>query len=349
VIAEYRRLLQKEDLPRKDEIRLRKELGKYYLHVIHENSEYSQYISDDYKVAHQFLRLAKKEYEKILSYDPNDPEAHFGIGQILLNQKLEASGLKELELGIKGMPGNPYPLQYVSRIHQERGEANLGLDYALRAMAVDASNNENRDALVTAYVLLEEEEKALAEFQKLSATFQALPEVKARHAILLAKMNFWNEAEEEMKDVLSRNPNDGRIRMAYGEMLLDQGKADEAAGQFFQAADLMPHYILPLVWQARAYAQRGRCPEVTRVAQTLELWAPRWAWTHLINADALLCEGKDRAADKSLAEALRLSPDFPEARTMQVELLLDRGQFSELGPTVRPWLDEKLNEGEAIS
>jgi predicted Zn-dependent protease len=123
---------------------------------------------------------------------------------------------------------------------------------------------------------------------------------------------------------------------------MERGLVEEAAGAFAQAQALMPKSEWPLVWRASAQAARGACEEPARAAQILTEALSRWPWGRLTAAWAALCRGDDRRAVSELDEALRLSSEFPEAALLKADILLDRGQYDELGRIIRPMLDQKV-------
>ena len=346
-IAEYKRLLGANKLERDDELKYRMALGELYLRAVQESTGVSLlYQEDETAPVNPFLLSAKKEFIRILDVEPDNALAHYYLGRILWLQNLETFALKELEISRQKDPSNPETLRYLSLIHQERGDPALGREFALQALASHPSHDESRMALIQAYALLGDHANSLKEYERLSPGFRENPIIRAQHAFYLAQENYWTEAADEIEAAVNADPANGRAKLFYGQILLSRGMVEEAAGVFAQAQALMPKSVWPLVWRAKAQFLRGQCDEPVRAAQILTEGLPRWAWGRLVGAWAALCRGDDRRAISELDEALRLSHDFPEAAEVKAEILLDRGQFDELGRVIRPMLDEKVLQSE---
>jgi predicted Zn-dependent protease len=342
-IAEYKRLLSSNKLEHADEMTYRLALGELYLRAVQENTGVSLlYKEDDTKPTSPFLNSAKSEFERIIELDPKNAQAHYYLGRILWLQNLEAFALKELETSREMDPTNPETLRYLSLIHQERGDPATGRELALQALASHPSHDESRMALVQAYALLGDHANSLKEYDRLSPGFRETPLVRAQHAFYLAQQNYWNEAADEIERAVNADPQNGWAKIFYGRILLERGLVEEAAGAFAQAQALMPKSVWPLVWRAAAQSRRGECEEPVRDGQLLTEVLPRWPWGRMVTAWAALCRGDDRKAVSDLDEALRLSHEFPEAAQLKAEILLDRGQYDELGRVIRPMLDQKV-------
>ncbi|MCB4755957.1 MAG: tetratricopeptide repeat protein [Elusimicrobia bacterium] len=373
VVAEYRRLLRRKNLPPVEEIRLRKALGEFYVRAVAESPASSLVFVDDYSLEapllslpnqralatqktsrsqgpdHPFLAAAKTEFDRVLELDPNEAPSHYYLGRIFWIRKLEKYALEELERSRACDPRDPRPLTYLSLIHQSRGDAGLGRELALQALAIDPQSDDARAALVSAYSNLGAYDKALEEYEKHSFAYKSIPAVKARHALDLAQQNYWPEALKEIEEAQGLDTQDGSVKLFRGQILLAQGRFDEAAGDFAQATALIPRNARPLLWQIKAYALRGDCDEAASQAQLLLISLPRWPWTHLAAAWIHLCRGDDAPALSSLDEALRLAPNFPEAILEKARILIDKGQFEDLGRTLRPLLDRRSHEAQAYT
>jgi len=346
-IAQYKQLLGSNKLDRQDELKYRLALGELYLRTVQENTGVSLlYREDDTTPANPFLLSAKKEFNRILEVEPDHALAHYYLGRILWMQNLESFALKELEISRQKDPANPETLRYLSLIHQERGAPATGREFALQALAAQPSHDEARLALIEAYALLGDHANSLKEYERLSPGFRSTPHVRAQHAYYLAQQNHWGDAAAEIEGAVNADPQNGRVKILYGRILLARGLVEEAAGAFAQAQALMPKSVWPLVWRAQAQGMRGQCDESARAAQLLTEGLPRWPWGRMASAWSALCRGDDRKAVSELNEALRLSNDFPEAAQLKAQILLDRGQYDELGRVIRPMLDEKVLQSE---
>lgn len=349
VIHEYQRLLSKKDLPKDKEIQYRKALGEFYVRGVQENSAISLYFRDESPVDHPYIKEAREEFQKVLALDPNDSLAHYYLGRIFLFQRLEKFAMEELEKARVLGPKNPEPLTFLSSIVQERGDALRGMDLARQALAVAPENDEARMALMSAYSLLGEHEKVLWEYDYLSPEYRKQPIIRARHAVYLAEQNYWDKARSEMSNALEDDPGNGWIKILAAQLFMEQGGFEQASAELSQAQDLMPKNIWPLMSHTRVWAALGRCEESARSSQLLMETFPRWPWSFLAGAYHHLCSGRDGAALSALNESIRLAPDFSEAISLKIRILLDKGQVDEVGALLRPLLDKKRNESEGYA
>jgi cytochrome c-type biogenesis protein CcmH/NrfG len=107
------------------------------------------------------------------------------------------------------------------------------------------------------------------------------------------------------------------------------------------------------VFEAYALSRTGRCDQIAKVAQYMtdspDGGVSRFPLAHLIHSWWWLCLGDDSYAASELTEALRLEPTFVDAARLKAEILLDRGQFDQLGDVLRPMLNQKMNQSEAYA
>lgn len=372
VIVEYERLLKRRDLPKEEEIRLRRALAEFYLKAIEANDPMTISYNDDYeyidpvslspkKVSykvnqaadHPFLTSAKKECDRLLEINPKDPVAHLFTGWILWQKRLENFAIESLNASREYDPNDPRPLVFLSKIHERRGQHGLARDFALQAVSIQPEDNEARMALIEAYQHLGNFTGARREYENLSAAYREIPEVQARFALYLAEQNFWPESEREMERALQNGFQDGRVRLLYGQILLKKHAYDQAIAEFGRAMTLLPKNLWPLIWQSYAYSLNGQCDGIERMAQ---LFANRkrgfiegLPWAHLVISWNYLCRGNASGALSELEEALKWAPEFQEALQLKTRILLDQGQYEDLGRVLRPLLDQNINQSFAYT
>ena len=105
VIAEYKRLLTQKDLPKEEEIRLRRALGEFYVRALQESNGVSQIVSRSYEVENPFIATAKNEFERIIELDPTHATAHYYLGRILWFRHLESFAIDESSANNAPKPG----------------------------------------------------------------------------------------------------------------------------------------------------------------------------------------------------------------------------------------------------
>ncbi len=324
VISEYQRLLRKKDLPPAEEIRMRKALGTFFVRAFQETNGVSMYMNDSDSVENPYLELAKREFDRVIVLDGKDAEAHYYLGRILWVRRLEAFAMEELNLSRQYDPKNPEPLWFLARAYLERGNASLARETALQALAIRPDYDEARQVLSDAYAALGDYRRAIEQFDRLSPGFRSDPDTLASHALLLARQKEWRAADHAISEAERIGPNNGRVKLLAGRVLLEKNELEEASGKFAQAAALMPKNVWPLVWQSIGFSRRNLCDEAARPAHYLAERLPRWAWSHLAMAECFKCQGETAHALSSLDEALRLSPELKEAIDLKVQILETR-------------------------
>ncbi len=350
VIAEYRRLLDRPNLPAAEEIKLRNALGDLYVTALQDSTDVDVLpTGPDYRTENPFVALAKKEFQRVLELDPTNSVAHDYMGRILWTQNLENYALEEFQKSRQSDPKDPEPLRYLAKIHLERGDAAAARDEALQALALSPSYDEARLVLVSCYSELGETSAALDEYERLSPAFRAGPDAQARYALLLMQANRWDQAAQLFAEAEEKGPKSGRLQIAYGRYLLARGRPRDASGAFAQAAALMPRSAWPLAWSVPTSTVNGDCDQAQRVSQILMEALPRWPWSHWSRAWSQLCRNDAEGALASLSEALRLSPDFSEALELKSALLLDMGRAEELGDLLRPLINHEHHRSFAYT
>lgn len=354
IIAEYSKLLKKKSLKKDEELKLRETLAGYYWDSSRVQQTVFFYYQDGtkdeatYGVENPFIEKTNEQAKRILELDPNNSSGHYYKGLCFLIRGLETFALEEFELSRAGNPKNPQPLTLLSLIQTERSNPQIGRELALQALAILPSYDDARNALIKSYLALGESEKALDEYKKLSSDTLSDPPVQAEYALTLARQNYWNESASQMQEALKHGQDDGNVFISYGLWLLEQYRWDEAAGAFAQAASIFPKAVHPVLWQTKTYALRRDCTETDRLSKIFVAYLPRWPWTSMAQAWAQLCRGYDQKALESLSEALRSSPQFYEASYLMTRIYLDKDMFGKAGEIMRPLLDQKISESEAL-
>ena len=347
LVTNYQRALRKTNLPKEDEIRLRKALGRIYLQTFQNAHGVILFFKETGDVESPYIGLAKKEFDRVLALEPNDSEAHYALGRILWFRRLETYAMEEFEKSRRSDPTFPEPLAFLAEANLERGNATAARELALQALAIAPGFGEARRTLVNAYAALGDYANVDKQYDLLSPDFKTHPQMMASYAYYLALQNRWTECLALMKDAERLAPNDGWVKITFGRMLLEQGRVDEAAGMFIQAGKVLPDSVWPRVHLTESFALRGLCDEAVRASQPLVETMPNWCWSPMMNAWTQLCRFEPDRALFSLDEALRLAPDLREATFLKAHVLIDVMRFEELGNVVRLLLAEKRHESEA--
>ena len=100
-------------------------------------------------------------------------------------------------------------------------------------------------------------ENALKSYRVLVALDPTDPEAHFHLALLYAKDNKWDRAEEHFGKAIRLKPKAYWILQGYGHAKLRAGKSEEAEHYFLQALEINPRYAAALTDLARLKAHRG--------------------------------------------------------------------------------------------
>lgn len=108
---------------------------------------------------------AIQELEKVLQIDNKNSEALSLLGLCYLNKKEHDKAIKELEKSIHIFPHNVDSLSLLSMIYREKGDLTKSLEYIEKAIGIDSDNIELRLHYAMTLDIMQEDEKALKEFE----------------------------------------------------------------------------------------------------------------------------------------------------------------------------------------
>jgi cytochrome c-type biogenesis protein CcmH/NrfG len=241
------------------------------------------------------VTLARRAYERF----PDHPETREQLAALLILANDRKGAAELCQAWLKEEPGAAVPLRMLGRIAAN----DLRFEDAIRCYEqAIAREPENADFLI--------------------AYGEALLDAPGRERPL--------RALELLTRAASLAPEDARARYHLGVALMRAGRPEEARRQLLRTLDLDPHRgptystIVQLARRLRApgpadlFAGLVRRVE-DRLREELALW--RRTWDHSQDPDGYLALARflvrtaaPRKAEAQLEEALRLRPDWPEAR-----------------------------------
>ncbi len=133
--------------------------------------------------------------------------------------------------------------------------------------------------------------------------------------------SFWVRSGSPMTELVSSTE--------LGRAFMQQGKFDEAIGQFEEAVRVKPDYALAHNNLGYALAQKGRLDEAIRQYQEALRLDPGCTLAHFNLGNALADKGQIDEAIRQIREALRLKPDYAEAYNNLGLVLNKKGQSDE--------------------
>jgi tetratricopeptide (TPR) repeat protein len=141
------------------------------------------------------------------------------------------------------------------------------------------------------------------------------------------------------------NRHDTRVLVRHAELLVDEGRAQDAIGELEQAIALNPRHASALRMLGSLLVRTGRYQDAAAHYQRTEQ-VVRPDLTTLINTAVLSAQAGDpQQAEVRLLEALRIEPDHPEAHLDLALVYFGAAIFDQAIPHYRQYLDLTARAG----
>ncbi|HEY7311653.1 MAG TPA: tetratricopeptide repeat protein [Gemmataceae bacterium] len=261
-------------------------------------------LKPDYALAHYSLGIARmkgndtdrgrKSLEEAIRLWPDFAPAHEALGNLLARQREPAEAEKHLREAIRLKPNYADAHNDLANVLAMRGkpdEAIASYRTALKFAPNDAKIWKN------------------------------LGEIQGRQAR-------WEEAVDSFEKALRLDPNYAEVHNDLGFVRLQQRRPNEAVAALRKAVALQPNSLKANANLANALRLGGQRKEAISVYRKVIELHPS-PDTHYNLGNALLESGDLTGAKASCDEALKLKPDYAEARATLGLVLLSQGQFDE--------------------
>ena len=163
--------------------------------------------------------------------------------------------------------------------------------------------------------------------------------------LTLGQIRIWHDSESLWRQALSVNPRSGVAHENLGEILLERGQKDAAAGQYLLALAANPNLPGPHNNLGNILLRRGKPVEAIAHYRQALLADPLFADAHLNWGAALAGQGRPAEAVRHYQKALEISPLFAQAHLNLGAALGNLGRPAEAAEHLRKAL--KLLPGSA--
>ncbi|MBI3421972.1 MAG: protein kinase [Acidobacteria bacterium] len=136
----------------------------------------------------------------------------------------------------------------------------------------------------------------------------------------------WPEAEKELKRALELNPGYARAAFVYGMILSEQGRMDEALGQFTRAHELDPLSLETSAWIAFAYYLNRKYDASIEESKKLVATDRNFYVAHLNLALAFEQTGRFAEAEAELKQWQSIDPASPYPKALLAHLYASSGK-----------------------
>ena len=165
----------------------------------------------------------------------------------------------------------------------------------------------------------------------------------------------FDKSQQVLQEFLGRNPDNARAHRSFGELLVAEGKYDDALAEFSKSASLEPGNLDPWWSRAQAFWLQDRWAEAEEIDQRLRQ-SPDTTWKCTAEADvAVLDQYHGREADamhayeRTLTCIGRTNSRFTAGiRNAMAGLLLDRGENAAALVQARQAIDDEGGSGPDV-
>lgn len=248
------------------------------------------------------LDEALAEYRNVLTLKPDDEEAHFLLGNILLDQGMSLK--KRLKLD-------------EAKTHFER------------ALVLEPKNADTQNNLGLVYLHLGESKKAQTHFEQALRLNPDFSEAHNNLGLILQKQGKRDAAKLQLERALAINPRFVEAHNNLGTTLREQGNLDEAWNSYARALALKPDYAAAHTNLGIVLQQLGRLEEAVAAHEGAIALTPDFAEAHNNLGVALRELGRLDESVIAHEKALTLQPGFPEAYNNLGVVRRDQGRPEE--------------------
>jgi tetratricopeptide (TPR) repeat protein len=288
------------------------------------------------------------QFENALRIDPNYAEAHFQLGEACIKLQQPDRAEQELARAVE-LDGGIYQARMEHAnlliLTKDFQEAQSDVDVLLR----DHGDDPGVHAIASS--LLAAEGDLPGAIKEMQAAVSLAPdrwESRLSLAALQLKNNQPDNAEISLKTVIQLNPAAAQPHFILGSYYQGRGQLDSAEQQFEQAIKLdknNPDFRAAL---ARVYLAEGKPEKAEDFLRRAKADFPDNSAGYRLLGDFYFASGD---IDRALAEYDALRTQHVKDLALEknyVELLIQKGRFSDAQPLIEAILKQSPNDGDAL-
>jgi len=311
------------------------------------------------------VQPAVREYETVLRLEPGNAEARYALSGIcwkledregaiaLLRQVVGENvpfaaeawqnlGLELRDIGqldeaaaalksaISLAPQAAPSYTGLGRVQTEKGDFRVAVESLRRAVALAPDDGEYHYTLAEALRLSEDLEGAAAEFRRAIELDPRSSKSHRQLGIVLRQENDYDGARRELEQAVAIDPTDAQAYYYLGSVRLKLNDTDGAIAALMRAVDLNGYDSASRLALATALLKAGRnseAEEQRRKASDLKELEANAGQSRVLLGSAVehLSRGDVDSAIGELRQAVKLSPEYPQAQTELALALLRKG------------------------
>jgi tetratricopeptide (TPR) repeat protein len=260
---------------------------------------------------------ARASYEKGLSLNPNSIEALAGLTAVDLFQKQIPQARARIEARLAAQPDRPELMLLASQVYAAQGDVGRAETMLRRAIQSDPSSTRAYSMLAAVLLAAGKLDAARAEFDQMSQRDPKNVAAQTMAAMIVHSQNKTADAKKRYETILNADPTAAVAANNLAWIYAEEGeRLDEALRLAQSAATKLPEN--PEVSDTIGwiyYKKELPALAVPAFERSVEK-APDNASYHYHLALALASSGDTRRARAAVQEALKLKPDYAEARKL---------------------------------
>ena len=260
---------------------------------------------------------ARASYEKGLSLNPNSIEALAGLTAVDLFQKKAPEARARIEARIAEQPNRPELMLLASQVYAAQGDMGRAETMLRRTIQSDPSSTRAYSMLASVLLAAGKLDAARAEFDQMSQRDPKNVASQTMAAMIVHSQNKTADAKKRYETILNADPTAAVAANNLAWILAEEGeRLDEALRLAQSAATKLPEN--PEVNDTIGwiyYKKELPALAVPAFERSVEK-APDNASYHYHLALALASSGDNTRARAALQQALKLKPDYAEARKL---------------------------------
>lgn len=266
------------------------------------------------------LNEALAEYRNVLALRPDNEEAHFLLGNILLDQGMslkdrlkldEAKAHFERALALK--PKNADTHNNLGLVYMHRAEPEKAQAHFEQALRLNPDFSEAHNNLGNVFRYHKKLDKAAEHYVRAITVQPNYADAYNNLGLILQKQGKLDQAKIRLEHALAINPRLAEAHNSLGTVLCEQGNLEEARNSYARALVLKPDYGAAHTNLGIVLQQLGRFEEAAAAHERAIALMPDLAEAHNNLGVALRELGRLNEAVIAHEKALLLLPDFAEA------------------------------------
>jgi tetratricopeptide (TPR) repeat protein len=256
-----------------------------------------------------------------------DPEFEAALACHQAGRLAEAEERYQAILGAR--PGHPNALHLIGVVKVQSGQAEAGIDWIARAIAVNPEIAVYHSNLGKALSDIGRYREAVASCHRALALHPASVDTFVNLGVAYNQLGQTEEAIASFRQALSLNPDQADARANLGAVLWKSGRLEEAEVEYSALLLKDPQSMRAYLGLGAIRHEQRRFGQAARLTREALRLFPN-SIDGLSNLSITLLEmGRLDEAEVACRDALRLNPDFPAALSNLGLILTQRGLFAE--------------------